>query len=94
MWDCAHSVDQAECEKLEEMQLERSGSAALAKVEDSEVLVVIVLQQVSDYAEEVEQIDLQEALVHIIAKFFGFRLEQERDYLSCSDCNCLAPRLR
>ena len=73
------------------MQLERSGPAALAEVEDSEVLVVIVLQQVSDYAEEVEQIDLQETLVHIIAEFFGLGLKQEGDYLSSGDCNCLAP---
>ena len=71
----AHAVDKAQGEELEEVELEGGGTSALSKVKDGEVLIVVVLEQVSDYAKEVEQVDLEEALVYTVAESLRLRLQ-------------------
>ena len=70
----AHSVDKTECEKLKKVELERGRSTTLTVVKDGKVLVVVVLQQIRDYAKEVKEVDLEETLVDIRAQSLSFGL--------------------
>ena len=64
----AHSINETQGEELEEMKLEGGRPPALSEVEYRKVLVVVVLEQVRDYAKEVEEVDLEEALVDVGAE--------------------------
>ena len=64
----AHSINQTQGEELEEVELKGGRPPALSEVKDRKVLVVVVLEQVRDYAKEVEEVDLEEALVDVGAE--------------------------
>ena len=90
----AHSINQAQGEELKEVKLEGGRPPALSEVKYRKVLVVVVLEQVRDYAEEVEEVDLEEALVDMGAEALRLRLQQEGHDLSRGDGDRLAPGLR
>ena len=92
MRDCTHSIDETQGEEFEKVQLEGGWTPALTEIKDCEVLVIVVLKQIRDYAKEIEQVDLEEALVDVLAESFGLSFEQERDYLSGGNGDGLAAR--
>ena len=71
MRDSTHSIDETQGEEFEKVQLEGGWTPALTEIKDCEVLVIIILEQIRDYAKEIEQVDLEEALVDVLAESFG-----------------------